>query len=153
MPLVCALVPSWNRLPQTGTLTEGRMRTEHIYAGEELFELSGEGFNPAGEIVRKGTSKRLSGDDMPSAIFRALQVSHRRLGCCSTETALRFALCATTAACHSRRTQRVVQERGTTPATPRKWPSRWPRGRVRSGERNGNRRGRCRAGHRCARAN
>ncbi|HAJ26428.1 MAG TPA: carbonate dehydratase, partial [Syntrophus sp. (in: bacteria)] len=41
---------------KTGTLTENQMTVQEILAGGELYELTGSGYAPAGEILRKGGS-------------------------------------------------------------------------------------------------
>ncbi|MEX2512483.1 MAG: cation-transporting P-type ATPase [Cyclobacteriaceae bacterium] len=39
---------------KTGTLTENQMTVQKIYAGEQLFEVTGLGYQPSGEIVYEG---------------------------------------------------------------------------------------------------
>jgi cation-transporting P-type ATPase F len=44
---------------KTGTLTENQMTVRQVYAGGKMFELSGQGYNPAGEITLHGMKLRL----------------------------------------------------------------------------------------------
>ena len=47
---------------KTGTLTENKMTVRKIYSGESMFDVKGNGYNPAGEILLNGKATDVSGN-------------------------------------------------------------------------------------------
>ena len=58
---------------KTGTLTENQMTVQEIFAGGERFEVTGAGYTPSGQFVRKGVTVDASGSPvahgMPESRF------------------------------------------------------------------------------------
>lgn len=57
---------------KTGTLTQNKMTVTHLWQGGALFEVSGEGYKPYGEIMKNGKAVDIRGD---LALRRLLQIS------------------------------------------------------------------------------
>jgi len=55
---------------KTGTLTENQMTVQAILAGDERFEVSGAGYAPAGEILRRDAP---AGNPLPAALAECLR--------------------------------------------------------------------------------
>jgi Ca2+-transporting ATPase len=57
---------------KTGTLTQNKMTVTHLWAGGNLLEVTGDGYDPYGDILKKGKSVDLRGDQ---ALRRLMQVA------------------------------------------------------------------------------
>jgi len=55
---------------KTGTLTKNEMTVTRAYAGEKIYELTGTGYDPAGEILEEGVSIKASADHALAMMFR-----------------------------------------------------------------------------------
>jgi magnesium-transporting ATPase (P-type) len=51
---------------KTGTLTKNQMTTTNIFAGGELFDVSGSGYEAKGEVTRKGSSDKINFNNNPA---------------------------------------------------------------------------------------
>jgi cation-transporting ATPase F len=56
---------------KTGTLTENQMTVQSIYAGEHHYQLTGDGYEPSGEI-RDGEDRPLANDTLPEPLKACL---------------------------------------------------------------------------------
>jgi Ca2+-transporting ATPase len=56
---------------KTGTLTENQMTVQKIYAGGKLYEVTGSGYEPKGEIRLDGTATKLAGHPALAECLRA----------------------------------------------------------------------------------
>ncbi|CAM3352255.1 calcium-transporting P-type ATPase, PMR1-type [Marinicrinis lubricantis] len=57
---------------KTGTLTQNKMTVTHLWLGNQLYEVSGEGYKPYGDILSNGKAVDIRGDQ---ALRRLLQIS------------------------------------------------------------------------------
>jgi Ca2+-transporting ATPase len=57
---------------KTGTLTQNKMTVTHLWLGGELLEVSGDGYTPHGEIIRRGERVDIRNNQM---LRRLLQIS------------------------------------------------------------------------------
>jgi Ca2+-transporting ATPase len=55
---------------KTGTLTRNEMTVTRAYAGEKIYELTGTGYDPAGEILEEGTPIKAGADQALAMMFR-----------------------------------------------------------------------------------
>ncbi|KNC51594.1 ATPase [Thecamonas trahens ATCC 50062] len=62
---------------KTGTLTEGKMRSEELIAGSVVYGIAGTDIIPEGEVTRKSSGDLLPADnyrELPPAVYRSMQV-------------------------------------------------------------------------------
>jgi Ca2+-transporting ATPase len=55
---------------KTGTLTKNEMTVKHVYDGEKVYEVTGSGYDPAGEILEQGLAIKAAADHHLAMLFR-----------------------------------------------------------------------------------
>ncbi len=55
---------------KTGTLTKNEMTVKHVFDGERVYELTGGGYDPAGEILEEGRPVKAAADHRLALLFR-----------------------------------------------------------------------------------
>lgn len=55
---------------KTGTLTKNEMTVKHIFDGQKVYELTGTGYDPAGEILDEGRPVKIGADPQLTMLFR-----------------------------------------------------------------------------------
>jgi len=55
---------------KTGTLTKNEMTVKQVYDGEKVYELTGSGYDPAGEILEEGRAVKAEADQHLAMLFR-----------------------------------------------------------------------------------
>jgi P-type Ca2+ transporter type 2C len=55
---------------KTGTLTKNEMTVRQVYDGRKLYEITGGGYNPEGEILEEGRPVKAAADPQLSLLFR-----------------------------------------------------------------------------------